>query len=288
MNEVAKYDFHFDNSYGLHPIHTHYFDLFQVGDLFLSPATKVPEHEQYCFEITFVVQGNGTIYVNDKKYAVKKHDLQFSFLGESHTLQADEYNPFRFFYIALNPVPNTICETAIRSLQEYVSQNTCIFSFPDVFDNVKNLLVEVYNKGIFFEEKIEALIMDILISVFRKVLNIKTEKRTEKPSQKEVVIHNVVNYINSSQKLLTLKDIAAKFFYDYNYISKNFKNTMGIGLRDYLYDIRLEKAKQLLSSSDKSVTEISELLGYSCIHSFSRSFKQKFGISPENYKNSNT
>ena len=288
MAEIIKFNFHFDNSFGTNPIHTHYFDLYQVGDLFLSPAAKVPEHKQYCFEITFVAQGSGTIYVNDSPYAVKKNDLQFSFLNESHTLQADEKTPFRYFYIALTPVPDTICETIVLSLQKYCAQNNCTFSFPDIFDNVKKLLVEIYNKGVFFEKKVEALIMDVLITIFREIADIKTEKRKEKPLSKEVIIYNVVNYINSSDKLITMKDISNKFFYDYNYISKNFKKLMNIGLRDYLYNIRLEKAKHLLDSTDKSITEISEQLGYSCIHSFSRSFKQKYGISPENYKNKNT
>ena len=251
MKKTVKYNFHFDNSYGVNPIRTHYFDLFQVGDLFLSPNTQVPEHKQYCFEITFVSQGNGIIYANGHKYFVKKDDLQFSFLG---------------------------------SLQKYSLQNDCIFAFPNIFDRVKDLLVEIYNKGVFFEKKVEAIIMDILISIFREVTDIKTEKRTEDPLRKDVIIYNVVNYINSSNKLITLKDISTKFFYDYNYISRNFKQFMGVGLRDYLYDIRLNKAKHLLDSTDKSVTEISKLLGYSCIHSFSRSFKNKFGLSPQSYK----
>lgn len=284
MKKTVKYNFHFDNSYGVNPIRTHYFDLFQVGDLFLSPNTQVPEHKQYCFEISFVSQGNGIIYANGHKYFVKKDDLQFSFLGEPHTLQADEQTPFRFFYIALNPVPNTICESIIGSLQKYSLQNDCIFAFPNIFDRVKDLLVEIYNKDVFFEKKVEAIIMDILISIFREVTDIKTEKRTEDPLRKDVIIYNIVNYINSSNKLITLKDISTKFFYDYNYISRNFKQFMGVGLRDYLYDIRLDKAKHLLDSTDKSVTEISTLLGYSCIHSFSRSFKNKFGLSPQSYK----
>lgn len=284
MSEILKYNFHFDNVFGMNPVHTHYFDLCQVGDLFLSPEAQVPEHVQYCFEITFVVQGNGIIYANGNPYYVKKHDLQFSFLNESHTLQADAKIPLRYFYIALNPVPNTVCETMILSLQKYCAQNACVFSFPDIFENVKKLLVEIYNKSIFYEKRAEALIMDILITIFRQVTNVKTEKRAEKPMQKEVIIYNVVNYINSCDKLITLKDISQKFFYDYNYISRNFKKLMNVSLRDYLYDIRLEKAKQLLETTDKSITEISESLGYSCIHSFSRSFKQKFGISPEKYK----
>ena len=284
MSKTIKYNFHFDNSYGVNPIHTHYFDLYQVGDLFLSPGTQVPKHKQYCFEITFVSHGNGIIYANERKYLVKKDDLQFSFLNETHTLQADEQSPFRFFYIALNPIPNTICESIICSLQKYSTQNECIFSFPNIFDRVKDLLVEIYNKSALFEKKAEAIIMDILISIFREVTDIKTEKRTDEPQHKGVIIYNVINYINSSNQLITLKDIATKFFYNYNYISRNFKQYVGIGLRDYLYDIRLDKAKHLLDSTDKSITEISESLGYSCIHSFSRSFKNKFGLSPQSYK----
>lgn len=287
MEKNKKYNFHFDNIFGMNPIHTHYFDLHQVGDLFLSPDSTVPEHRQRCFEITFVAQGLGTVYVNGSPHAVKKGDLQFSFSGEEHILQSDERSPMRFFYIALTPEPNTICESIVLTLQKYSEQNGCIFYFPEVFDNVKALLVEFYNKGVFFEKKVEALIVDILISIFREITGSKTEKRAEKPTSKEIIIYNVVNYINSSDKLITLKDISHKFFYDYDYISKNFKKLMNVGLRDYLYNSRLEKAKRLLDEDDKSVTEISELLGYSSIHSFSRSFKQKYGISPHNYKNRN-
>ena len=190
----------------------------------------------------------------------------------------------RFFYLALTPAPNTVCETVVTSIREYSGQNGCIFSFPDVFESAKKLLFEFYNKGAFFDKKVEALIIDILISIFREITGGKTEKRAENPTSKEVIIYNVVNYINSADKMITLKDIAHKFFYDYNYISKNFKKLMNVGLRDYLYNNRLEKSVRLLASEDKSITEISELLGYSSIHSFSRSFKQKYGVSPENYR----
>ena len=284
MEKNKKYNFHFDNLFGMNPIHTHYFDLHQVGDLFLPADSAVPEHKQYCFEITFVAQGFGTVYVNGIPHAVKKSDLQFSFPGEAHILKSDERTPMRFFYLALTPAPNTVCETVVTSIREYSGKNGCIFSFPDVFESAKKLLFEFYNKGAFFDKKVEALIIDILISIFREITGGKTEKRAENPTSKEVIIYNVVNYINSADKMITLKDISRKFFYDYNYISKNFKKLMNVGLRDYLYNNRLEKSVRLLASEDKSITEISELLGYSSIHSFSRSFKQKYGVSPENYR----
>lgn len=106
--------------------------------------------------------------------------------------------------------------------------------------------------------------------------------------QKGELIYNIINYINSRQNtLVTLKEISENFFYNYDYISRSFKDVMQISLREYLYDMRLNFAAQLLASSDKSITEIAESIGYSCIHSFSRSFKAKFGISPEKYRAEN-
>lgn len=288
MNEPHKHYFHFDNSLGNNPICTQYFTLWQVGDLCLASNEFVPEHKQELFEITFVERGNGNIRVDETTYPMQKNDLQFSFENERHKLHAAPDSPFRFFYLALSPTPNTICETIVSKLHEHCKENGCIFSCPDIFEPVKNLLSEFYNKSVFYEERIEALIVNILISLYRKIVNKTTEKQIENPTQKGELIYNIINYVNSRQNtLVTLKEISENFFYNYDYISRSFKDVMQISLREYLYDMRLNFAAQLLASSDKSITEIAENIGYSCIHSFSRSFKAKFGISPEKYRAEN-
>ena len=288
MSDPHKHYFHFDNSLGNNPILTQYFTLWQVGDLFLAPNEFVPEHKQDFFEITFIERGNGNISVGGNDVFCTKNDLQFSFENELHTLRAATDSPFLFFYIALAPTPNTICETIVSALQKHCKENGCIISFPDIFEPVKNLLSEFYNKSVFYEERIEALIVNILISLYRKIVTKTTEKQIENPVQKGELIYNIINYINSRQNtLVTLKEISENFFYNYDYISRSFKDVMQISLREYLYDMRLNFAAQLLASSDKSITEIAESIGYSCIHSFSRSFKAKFGISPEKYRAEN-
>ena len=288
MNEPHKHYFHFDNSLGNNPICTQYFTLWQVGDLCLASNEFVPEHKQELFEITFVERGNGNIRVDETTYPMQKNDLQFSFENERHKLHAAPDSPFRFFYLALSPTPNTICETIVSTLHEHCKENGCILSCPDIFEPLKNLLSEFYNKSVFYEERIEALIVNILISLYRKIVNKTTEKQIENPTQKGELIYNIINYVNSRQNtLVTLKEISENFFYNYDYISRSFKDVMQISLREYLYDMRLNFAAQLLASSDKSITEIAENIGYSCIHSFSRSFKAKFGISPEKYRAEN-
>ena len=54
----------------------------------------------------------------------------------------------------------------------------------------------------------------------------------------------------------------------------------------YYNDLKTNEAKKLLRDGNFSVNEIAELLGFSCIHSFSKAFKTATGFSPTAYKES--
>lgn len=65
-----------------------------------------------------------------------------------------------------------------------------------------------------------------------------------------------------------------------NYFSKIFKKYAGTGFIDYLTDLRLKKAEELLKTGNYKIYEISSLVGYENPTYFSRIFKKKFGYSP--------
>ena len=65
--------------------------------------------------------------------------------------------------------------------------------------------------------------------------------------------------------------------------SKNFYTTP----KQYILDIRIQKAKQLLTDSSLTISSISELCGFSSVYTFSRSFKEKTGISPSDFSKNN-
>ena len=68
------------------------------------------------------------------------------------------------------------------------------------------------------------------------------------------------------------------------YISQLFKNEIGVGFLAYLTNIRMEKAKKLLLSTDFSVSEIAEQVGYGDYRVFTKVFKKTEGITPTQYK----
>lgn len=88
---------------------------------------------------------------------------------------------------------------------------------------------------------------------------------------------------NFEQNLRT-EDIAATFFLSPSSIHRKFTKAYQVSPMQYLNNIRITKAKHLLETSDYSITEISNMVGFSSIHYFSKCFSAREKLSPANYR----
>lgn len=97
----------------------------------------------------------------------------------------------------------------------------------------------------------------------------------------------IVEYINANfHKNISLNDVAKEVNLSYHYFSKFFKENMGRSFVDYLTELRIEKSKKLLSSSNMSIKEISYSTGYGDPNYYCKIFKKVTGLTPTEYKNS--
>ena len=112
--------------------------------------------------------------------------------------------------------------------------------------------------------------------------------KSSRPSSK-VIIERVKSYIQENfmeeLSIQTLSEIACV---STNYFSHMFKNETGMNYKTYLTAIRLEKALELLMESDYKLYEICEKVGYKNVRTFVDAFKQRYSLSPINYKKSMT
>ncbi|GGG01420.1 response regulator transcription factor [Paenibacillus abyssi] len=86
-----------------------------------------------------------------------------------------------------------------------------------------------------------------------------------------------------SQKI-SIKDISDHVYMNPTYFCEFFKKQTGKTVLDYITDVRLEKARELLLDTDLNIGKISQQLGYQDTKYFSRLFKQKWGQLPSEYK----
>ena len=85
---------------------------------------------------------------------------------------------------------------------------------------------------------------------------------------------------------LTLKEVCEHFMIGKSQLSKIFKEHTGSSPMEFYTFLKIREAKKLLRENTMSVSEISDSLGYSSIHIFSRAFKQRTGFSPSTYRQS--
>lgn len=97
---------------------------------------------------------------------------------------------------------------------------------------------------------------------------------------KDYVKHNYMDFE------LTVEGVSGALHYSPNYFSTVFKKETGTSFLKYLLDIRLEKAKELLSTTDLKNFEVAVEVGFSSSNYFSYCFKKELGISPSQYKKS--
>lgn len=69
-----------------------------------------------------------------------------------------------------------------------------------------------------------------------------------------------------------------------NYFSSLFKKEIGQSTVNYITNLRISKAKELLEKTDKSVVGIAELIGYNDSNYFFRVFKKNAGVTPQQYR----
>ncbi|MBQ1311647.1 MAG: helix-turn-helix domain-containing protein [Blautia sp.] len=101
----------------------------------------------------------------------------------------------------------------------------------------------------------------------------------------EDVIENIRIYMERNyQKDLTQEFISCLFYINRSYLSTLFKARTGEKFVDYLNNIRIEKAKELLSGSDRRMYQIAKSVGYDNVKYFFRIFKKKTGMTPEQFR----
>lgn len=97
-------------------------------------------------------------------------------------------------------------------------------------------------------------------------------------------IKKAISYISENYTAVNEKDVADACGLSYNYFSSAFKIATGRNFNEYLIQLRLQASKKQLLSSQKSITEIALMVGFSTASHFISCFKKHIGLTPKRFR----
>lgn len=234
------------------------------------PVWRLPRKIMRHDDLTYIYKGKGTYLINDVPYDVKQGDLVYIPSGSIREAYTDSCNPICCY--AFNFNCKTIEDENIILPFKSISKIGIDYNLIDMYQQFNGLWVEKDEGYLLKGKAIFMLILHRLIYLKRLV---------DGSSTYDLRIEKVKKYIleNYNEKLY-LKDLAKIAELNPVYFGTYFKKVVGCSVNDYINTIRVNKAKDLLSTGGYNVGEAGRYTGFDDIYYFSKIFKKITGLSP--------
>ena len=125
----------------------------------------------------------------------------------------------------------------------------------------------------------------VLIELLQNAKHFEYVPFTHGLSSDKLLISKVAQYINENySEKISLTSIANQFFISKYYLSRVFKRTFGVSITEFVNRKRADEAAYFLENSDKSISDIATMMGFSNQSYFIESFKKYHGTTPKHYR----
>lgn len=252
-----------------------------------------PAHWHTTPEIIMPTENIYTVECYNQIITLREGDIILICPGCIHTLYAPEKGRRIIFQADINPLRFM---KEIETLVTIISPLIVITpeDFPSIYDKVKSLLLEIKDEYLssssFSEVSIYSKTLEIitLIGRSRAATGMKTTSPDAPRKQEEYIekFIEICNYISAHcSDELNLEAVASMSGFSKFYFSRLFKQFTNVSFYKYVNQKRIEKAAEMLTEPNISITNVALICGFESLSSFIRMFKIVKGCTPTEFRN---
>ncbi|MBQ8213693.1 MAG: helix-turn-helix domain-containing protein [Clostridia bacterium] len=241
-----------------------------TGITYADPSYRIrrkPLWDMYILE--YITDGKGYIHCDGQKYTVKKGDAYIIRNFTNHEYYADPQAPYQKVWVNLSGALVDHLLTVFNLTESVIVRSV---DLSECFNRLKKQLETEYN--------LEELAPIVLNMIFKM-------SESFKPLQKQnlSLAEKIKLYIDKNlYKAISTADVATHFHITPIYASRIFKAHYHQTIHQYISESSLKLAAQWLKTSDYTIGEISDMLGYCNDNYFANQFRKYFGCSPKQYQ----
>ena len=231
------------------------------------------------WELTYVDKGELLTTIDGVSYHLKQGDLIFYAPMQFHTQST--FEKISSSYLTINFKMNfnhadLLCNK-IFSLKR------------DSYFIVTRLIEELSNNNLYSDDLSLCYLKELIIQMLRLDNSHFHSKPTTHMQQtyENELLNDILLYIdNNIYEKISVSTLCEHFCISTSMLHSLFRKNMNNTAKNYINELKLSKSKELIRNSTHTLSEISEMLGFSSIHYFSKKFKSYFNISPTEYSKS--
>ena len=266
-----------------------------------------PGESHNFWEFVCVDKGEVTIGAGDQIYTLKKGDIAFHEPNEFHWVKANGSiapNLIVISFSSKSPIMNFFRKKILRtddfarSLLARIITEAGNFLEGRLDDPYQTVLRPKSSQPPASGQLIQLYLEELMIYFYRKYSDLSTpaDEKPDKPDKPDKtmkenidteVFNRVVAYLGQHLSgRVTIETICKDNLIGRSQLQKIFSKKSGLGIIEYFSNMKIEAAKELIRTEQMNFTQISEKLGYTSIHYFSRKFKKVTGMTPSEYASS--
>ena len=246
-----------------------------------SGHLQCPLHLHYHVEIVYMKEGSSVAVIDGKEYPLPADSLLVVFPNKPHTYVSTNVEKYVISILSPNIMPEVVqlfdsyepTYPVLENVSHYedlFSTLNLLFSFPTRDNDSEGKRVNVVRRG---------YAVALLGQIFRYLPVEKTNVECSR-AMRTVVDYCVRNY----NRELSLTVLSEELHLSKYYISHLFGKEFNMNFNDYINSLRVSAACRLLCDTTKSITEISEEVGFATARTFNRAFSKQYKLSPTEYR----
>lgn len=236
-------------------------------------------------EIIFVINGEITIETDSRFYVLKEKDLLVVNRNELYQILGKPNNTVFTLKISDSFIDKYYDE--YRNIRFECYSKEVDIGRGELLNNLRKLLVQLMisysRKDESYRIEIQSYLCEILLNLirgFKKKGSVFENLDTDDHRLAQIIEYMESNYY----QVITLEDIAKKSYLSTAYLSRYFKQKMGMGFSRYLMNIRLKHSVKDLLYTDDTISQIAMNNGFPSAKSFANVFKETYGVTPNIYR----
>ncbi len=238
---------------------------------------SIPHTHNYA-ELFYIVGGDGQFRIEDKLYPVKANQLVIVNPNVLHTEVSYEAHPLEYIVLGIEGL-----ELSVEQEEDSRFRILDYRSSGDVLTCLRHILQETQSAQPGFETICQAYMEILIVRLLRSTGFSLTAAGTNVPVSRQCA--TIRHYIDTHYKEpLTLDILAREAHVNKYYLAHAFKEEFGLSPIHYLISRRIEESRYLLRETDMSLSQISQILGFSSASYFSQSFRRATGSNPMAYR----